>query len=283
MSESLSLAFGDARAERYGVVGLDPEAGAFAFLFAGREPVLAAPAPGFSLQERDGGWHVELGAGAGDGAALALDFAPLAAAVDRPGGGSDQPCRVSGSVRAGGRAVSVAGLGEHSRAPGGPDWDRVELTRAVTAWTGRAAASLSALRPVAARHHADETTWSALWESDEPVPVRRGAPLHDVRRGGPDPARRARALAGDRRRGRGLGAARGRRAAVRRLPAARHGAARLRVPALAHRGRPGCGALRDRAPRASAEQRPAQPREPPAQAAPAPQRAQFSDPSRSQQ
>jgi hypothetical protein len=169
VSESLSLAFGDARAERYGVVGLDPEAGAFAFLFAGREPVLAAPAPGFALQARDGGWHLELGAG--DGAALALDFAPLAAAVNRPGGGSDQPCRVSGSVRAGGRAVSVAGLGEHSRAPAGPDWDRVALTRAVTAWTGHAAASLTALRPVAARHHADETTWSALWESDEPVPV----------------------------------------------------------------------------------------------------------------
>jgi hypothetical protein len=168
VSGSLSFAFGDARAERYGVVGLDPEEGAFALLFAGRETVLAAPAPGLSVTADGAGWHVELG---GDGAGLALGFAPLAAAVATPAGGSDQPCRVTGSVRAGGRTLGVTGVGQHSRAPGGPDWDRIELTRAVAAWTELAAASLTAVRPVNARHHAEETTWSALWEQGEPVPV----------------------------------------------------------------------------------------------------------------
>ena len=36
----------------------------------------------------------------------------------------------------------------------------------MTAWTGDASASLTAVRPAGAAHHAEEATWAALWEPE---------------------------------------------------------------------------------------------------------------------
>jgi hypothetical protein len=44
----------------------------------------------------------------------------------------------------------------------------------VTAWTDSAAAALTAVRPAGAEHHADETTWAAVWEPEGLVEIEDG-------------------------------------------------------------------------------------------------------------
>ena len=169
MTEGLGFAFADARAERYGVARAGP-AGARVLLFAGRAAVAAHADAALSVAERDGGWHVRFDGV--DGSGFALDFSPLADAVERPGAaGDDQPCRVTGTVRADGRELDVKALGQRSRTASEPDWDRVALARSVSVWTEPAAAALSATRPAAARHHAEEATSGALWERGVVVPL----------------------------------------------------------------------------------------------------------------
>jgi hypothetical protein len=85
--------------------------------------------------------------------------------------GYDQPCRVRGTVRAGGCERAIDALGQRGHAWGDPDWERIELARTVTAWTGSASAALTAIRPARAEHHAEEATWAALWEPDGPLAV----------------------------------------------------------------------------------------------------------------
>ena len=88
--------------------------------------------------------------------------------------GYDQPCRVRGTVRAGGRAREVDALGQRGHSWGAPDWERIELARTVTAWTDGASASLTAIRPAGARSHADEATWAALWEPERLLEIEDG-------------------------------------------------------------------------------------------------------------
>ena len=54
--------------------------------------------------------------------------------------GYDQPCRVRGTVRVGGRARALDGLGQRGHSWGDADWERIALARTVTAWIGRGAA-----------------------------------------------------------------------------------------------------------------------------------------------
>jgi hypothetical protein len=204
-TDSVTFAFGDARAELYGLARLGFSRGAdgarqgsaLALLFSGREPV-AALARGALPVSEDAGWEDVSLAGlratieaplerwtlafdAADGQGFALELTALGepaatsddAAVARAGGmtGYDQPCRVHGTVRAGGREHAIDALGQRSHAWGDADWERIELARTVTAWTGSAAAALTAIRPAGAAHHADEATWAALWEPEGVVDV----------------------------------------------------------------------------------------------------------------
>ena len=281
VTEGLGFAFADARAERYGVARAGP-AGARVLLFAGRAPPwrrARTPRSACGARRRLARALRRRGR-----RGFALDFSPLADAVERPGAaGDDQPCRVTGTVRADGRELAVKALGQRSRTASEPDWDRVALARSVSVWTEPAAAALSATRPAAARHHAEEATSGALWERGVVVPIEE-ARLSTTY----DAAGRTRRAglelwpAGDERCR--LGPPRRRRAAVRGLARARRAAHGLRVHALAHRGpAPASGATRSCAPRRSPERGTPQPRQPPAQQSPAPAGAQFSDPSRSQQ
>ena len=204
-TDSVTFAFGDVSARLYGLARLgisrdgdgEPRGSALALLFAGREPV-AAVAQGSLPLAADAGWEaIELGGlrarveqpldrwsvglDADDGHGFALEFAALGAAaelaaddpVGRLGGmaGYDQPCRVRGKVRAGGREHAVDGLGQRGHAWGDVDWERIELARTVTAWTDASCAAVTAIRPAGAHDHAAEATWAALWEPERLVAI----------------------------------------------------------------------------------------------------------------
>jgi hypothetical protein len=202
-TDSVTFAFADAEAELYGLARLGlargPEAGtALALLFAGRKPVAALARGGLPVAqgaswealELDGvrasieqpltRWRASAALPGGDGFALEFlaDGDPAGPGAGDPvarlGGlaGYDQPCRVRGTVRAGGRERRVDGLGQRSHAWGAPDWERIELARSVAAWTGAGgAASVASVRPAGARHHADEAVWGALWEPEGLLPL----------------------------------------------------------------------------------------------------------------
>jgi hypothetical protein len=207
-TDSVTFAFGDAAAQLYGLARLGLARGAdgarqgsaLALLFSGREPV-AALARGALPVADDAGWEALELAGvratveapldrwavqfdAADGQGFALDFAALGAPAalgdDAPaarlGGmaGYDQPCRVSGTVRAGDREHAIDALGQRGHAWGDPDWERIELARTVTAWTESASAALTAIRPTGAANHAEEATWAALWEPEGLVDIDDG-------------------------------------------------------------------------------------------------------------
>jgi len=201
-SDSLTFAFGDAGAQLYGLARLGVSSApdgarlgsALAVLFAGRAPV-AAVAQGALPVPDDASWevlslegvrttvnvpldHWSVAFDGEDGQGFALEFSALGAAAESPslGGmaGYEQPCRVRGTVRAEGREHAIDALGQRARSWGDPDWERIELTRTVAAWTDGAAAALTAIRPAGARHHADETTWAAVWEPDGLLEIDEG-------------------------------------------------------------------------------------------------------------
>ena len=183
-TDSVTFAFGDLRAERYGLarIGLStgpdgaPQGSALAVLFAGREPV-AALARGAVEVPAEAGWddlaldglrtavdvplsRWSVAFDAPDGQGFALDFEavgdPASLGAGEPaarlGGmaGYEQPCRVRGTVRAAGREHAIDALGQRGHSWGEPDWDRIELARTVTAWTDGPCAALTAIRPAGA-------------------------------------------------------------------------------------------------------------------------------------
>jgi hypothetical protein len=207
-TDSVTFAFGDTSAQLYGLarLGLSRSAegarqgSALALLFAGREPV-AALARGALPVAEDADWDALELAGlsatvdapldrwnvrfeGADGQGFALEFAALGAAAElgadddagRLGGmaGYEQPCRVRGSVRSGGRERPLDGLGQRGHAWGDADWERIELARTVTVWTDASCAALTAIRPADAGDHAAEATWSVLWEPEGVVAVEDG-------------------------------------------------------------------------------------------------------------
>jgi hypothetical protein len=207
-TDSVTFAFGDADAQLYGLarLGLSRTAegarqgSALALLFAGREPVAALVRGALPL-DADAGWETLELAGlratveaplerwslrfdAADGQGFELEFSAVgevaALGADAPAGrlggmsGYDQPCRVRGTVRAGGRERAFDGLGQRGHAWGDADWERIELARTVTAWTDAACAALTAVRPLGAGDHAHEATWAALWGPDGVLEVEDG-------------------------------------------------------------------------------------------------------------
>ena len=208
LTDSVTFAFGDPAAQVYGLarIGLAEsddgarQGSALAVLFAGREPVAAFaegalpvdPGAGWdalalgalrtTVEQPLTGWSVAFDAADGQGFELSFEALgePAALGGEEPaarlGGmtGYDQPCRVRGTARAGGRELAIDGLGQRGHAWGAPDWDRIELARTVAAWTDEASAALTSVRPTGAAHHDEEAVWAAVWEAHGLVAVEDG-------------------------------------------------------------------------------------------------------------
>jgi hypothetical protein len=82
--------------------------------------------------------------------------------------GYEQLCRVQGTMA--GRAVD--GLGQRGHSWGNPDWDKIALTRSVSAWFDDGSGSvLSTVRSVKASSHADEAIWAAIFDGSRALSV----------------------------------------------------------------------------------------------------------------
>jgi hypothetical protein len=195
-SDAVTVAFGDPAAELYGVARLglaDGGASGLALLFWRGEPV-AVKAEGGLEVDGPSSWDEVSAAGidtsvveplrswrlqfAGDDASFDLDLAATGALSELPadhpvarvGGmtGYEQPVRVTGRATLGDARVTVDGLGQRGHSWGAPDWDRIELTRTVSAWLGDdLAVSLTAVRPAGKRDHAAEAVAAAILDRDE--------------------------------------------------------------------------------------------------------------------
>jgi hypothetical protein len=206
-SDAVTVSFGDPAAELYGLVrvGLSPgpprAASGLALLFSGRE-VSAATAlagvevaePSFAPSELDAvavetleplvGWRARF---AGEDGGFDLEVRavspPVAFGQDDPvaqlaaSDGYEQLCRVEGTVEVDGEARVVRCLGQRGHTWGAPDWDRLALTRSLSAWLDDdGGLALSAVRPAKAKGHADEAISAVLLErADDGLAVRRVA------------------------------------------------------------------------------------------------------------
>jgi hypothetical protein len=204
-ADAVTFAFGDAGAQVYGLarIGLSPgedgdglRGSALAVLFAGRDPVAAIARGGLEVDDGAGWESIAVGglemtvgeplrewtvAMDGDRQGFELRFqalsppAEIAAgdAVAQAGGmaGYEQLCRVTGTVRAGGREVAVTCLGQRGHGWGEPDWERIEAARTVAAWPDAGfAIALTSVRPAGAAH-AEEATWAALLDGEGAVRI----------------------------------------------------------------------------------------------------------------
>lgn len=199
-SEAVTVAFGDADAAVFGVarVGLVPgestTASALAIVLADNAPVLALARGGEPVQaprwesievggvglqtvEPLGAWRASARAPAPDGgpASLELELRALSPPVElspgspagRAGGmqGYEQLCRVTGAVTLGGEERAIDSLGQRGHAWGTPDWDRMTMTRSISAWLGDDLALwLTAIRPEGAKAHDAEAVTATLVE-----------------------------------------------------------------------------------------------------------------------
>lgn len=199
-SDAVTFAFGDARAEVYGIarVGLaGGQASGLAMVFAGTEPV-AVNAEGAIGAPGADAWEDVIAAGIActierpleawtvsfedPRAHFALRFeARSAPAVLDPGDpaaklggmqGYDQVCAVTGTVHIGDRLVAIDCLGQRGHTWGEPDWDRISVARTVTAWMeDERAVALTAVRPIDATNHMAEEMAAFYVEGGEPQAV----------------------------------------------------------------------------------------------------------------
>jgi len=201
--DAVTFSFGDPAADRYGLarVGIGGDgASGLALVYAGGEVIGAAAAGGVALDGAPS-WETAQAAGVrcsvetplqawtvsfeGDGEDAAMDLrfealcSPAALDPEAPlaqtGGlvGYEQLCSVTGTVSHRGRAVKVNCLGQRGHLWGAPDWKRIELARALSAWMGAdRAVMLTAVRPARSKQrHLDETVAAWLVDKGEPVEV----------------------------------------------------------------------------------------------------------------
>jgi hypothetical protein len=196
-SDAVTLAFGDPRAELYGVARLGlAESGAsgLVILFAGGQPVTVSAEGGVEVTSESQSWDEVSAAGldttvveplrswrfqfASDEASFDLEAqasGPIAEldgahAVARTGGmvGYEQLVHVRGEARVGDARLAIDGLGQRGHSWGAPDWERIELARTVSAWLGDGVGvSLTAIRPAGKRDHAAEAVAATLLEPGE--------------------------------------------------------------------------------------------------------------------
>ncbi len=81
--------------------------------------------------------------------------------------GYEQLCRVSGTME--GRPVN--GLGQRGHSWGNPDWEKIALTRTVSAWFEDGGVALGLVRSTKATHHADEAAWGAYFSPEGSLQV----------------------------------------------------------------------------------------------------------------
>ncbi|WP_028065557.1 hypothetical protein [Solirubrobacter soli] len=75
--------------------------------------------------------------------------------------GYEQLCRVRGTMA--GREID--GLGQRGHSWGNPDWDKIALTRSVSAWFDDGTGCvLSTVRSIKTDNHADEAIWAAAFD-----------------------------------------------------------------------------------------------------------------------
>jgi hypothetical protein len=194
-SDAVTIAFGDERADLYGIARLGLAAGGasgLAILFHRGAPV-AVRAEGGIEADAPRSWDEVSAAGldtevveplrawrlryAADDAGLDLELSAVgaiaeldpASPVAELGGmaGFDQPLRVTGAATVRGERIAVDALGQRGRSWGTPDWGRMALARTVGAWLGDdLAVSLSAIRPAGARDHEHEHVAATILDRD---------------------------------------------------------------------------------------------------------------------
>lgn len=198
-SDAVTVAFGDASADVYGIarVGLsrdargEPVASGLGIMFSGGIPV-AVRAAGGEPVAGDGWsgasvagvrsvvvaplerWTVAFADEAGaNGFALDLVALSAPAAVDplgeaaQLGGmeGYEQLVAVRGSATVAGEQRAIDCLGQRGHSWGAPDWERLTLARTVTAWVPDAGAvTLTAVRGEKAKSHGDEAISAFVFE-----------------------------------------------------------------------------------------------------------------------
>ncbi|MGZ4277432.1 MAG: hypothetical protein ACXVFK_12040 [Solirubrobacteraceae bacterium] len=194
-SDALTVSFGDADADVYGVARLGLAAGAasgLVILFAGGAPVAVAAEGGVALDAAPAAWDDVAAAGLsmaelepgrawrvrfdGEDAAFDLELEASgalaehgeAAKVAKLGGmtGFEQPVHVHGTVTAGGAERRIDGRGQRGRSWGAPDWDRIALARTVSAWfDGDRSVALTAVRPAKKADHEAEAVAATLLDA----------------------------------------------------------------------------------------------------------------------
>jgi hypothetical protein len=209
-SDAVTVAFGDERADLYGVARLglaDNGASGLAILFHGGEPVAVKAEGGVEAGEPSS-WDEVSAAGldtevveplrawrlhfASDEASLDLDLRALGAVAEldpahpvaRAGGmtGFEQACHVTGTATVSGRRLDVDALGQRGHSWGAPDWDRISLARTVAAWLDdELAVSLTAIRPAGAKHHEDERVAATILDRDPESGRERASLVADPR------------------------------------------------------------------------------------------------------
>jgi hypothetical protein len=195
-SDAVTFAFGDERADLYGVARLGLAGGAasgLVILFHEGEPVVVSADGGIEVTGSPG-WDDVSAAGldteiveplqawrlhyAGDDASLDLDLHALGAIAElddahpaaKAGGmaGYEQQCRVSGTAMIGARKIRVDGLGQRGHSWGAPDWERIAVARTLSAWLGDdLAVSLTAIRPAGKDEHGREAIAATILEPAE--------------------------------------------------------------------------------------------------------------------
>lgn len=193
-SDAVTFAFGDERAELYGVARLglaEGTASGLVILFHRGEPLAVSAEGGIEVAD-PGSWDDVSAAGldtevveplrawtlhfAGDDASFDLDVRALGAIAEldrshpaaKAGGmtGYEQPARVTGAATVGGRRIAVDGLGQRGHSWGAPDWERISIARTLSAWLGDdLAVSLTAIRPAGQEHHDREAIAATILES----------------------------------------------------------------------------------------------------------------------
>jgi hypothetical protein len=209
-SDAVTVAFGDERADLYGIARLglaDNGASGLAIVFHRGQPVAMRAEGGVDAGE-PASWDEVSAAGldtevveplrawrlhlASDEASFDLDLRALGAMAEldpehpvaRVGGmaGFEQACHVTGSATVGGRRLGVDALGQRGHSWGAPDWDRIALARTVGAWLDdELAVSLTAIRPAAAKHHEDERVAATVLDRDPETGADRATPVLDAR------------------------------------------------------------------------------------------------------
>jgi hypothetical protein len=206
-SDAVTVAFSDAEADVCGVArigramaGGELVTSGLALLFAGGEPVAVRAEGG--IPRSGTGWGDVHAAGVEtqivdplrawkvtfadeDGRhAFALDLEAVSAVAQLEAGlpagklggmeGYDQLVTVSGSVTIDGVQRPFAGRGQRGHSWGAPDWDKLQVARALGVWLeGDVGVTLTAVRPAKADSHADEAIHAVMLghdgETNEPV------------------------------------------------------------------------------------------------------------------